>query len=127
MAHTSQMLLRLAMLLTAPALAVLAPAQAPQPKAHANAQQSLREAWARSDELIDSLIKKVSPSLVQIMVTSYGPLEEEPGRTGGRIGEQHVIGSGFIIDREGYIATNAHVVKSAQHIQVVLQSANYDG
>src|SRR5205807_6948369 len=40
---------------------------------------------------------------------------------------QRAIGSGFVIDPRGYIVTNAHVVKGAQRVQVVLPSANADG
>jgi serine protease Do len=126
MRHTIRTSLQVAILLTTPGLALIAGAQTTKPKTPADVQQSLRDAWGRADLLIDSLIKKVSPSLVQVMVTSYGPLEEEPGRTGERVGQQRVIGSGFIIDPEGYIVTNAHVVKGAQRIQVVLQPPDSD-
>jgi serine protease Do len=39
------------------------------------------------------------------------------------IGIQHVTGSGFILDPEGYIITNAHVVAGAQRVRVVLSPA----
>ena len=74
-----------------------------------------------------ALIRKVSPSVVQILVSGYGQVEEsEHGNTGIVIGRQRAIGSGFIIDPSGYIITNAHVVKGAQRVQVVLSSANSD-
>jgi len=58
---------------------------------------------------------------VQILVTGYGPLEENPrGNAGVVIGRQRAIGSGFIIDSSGYVVTNAHVVAGAQRVQVVL-------
>src|SRR5690349_19288865 len=117
----------LAILLITSDAAFLATAQTQKPKAPADSQQNLREAWGRADQLVDSLVKKVSPSLVQILVTSYGPVEEEPGRTGQRVGQQRVIGSGFVIDSEGYVVTNAHVVKGAERIQVVLQPPGADG
>src|SRR5712692_1583783 len=80
------------------------------------------------NESVDALIKKVSPSVVQILVTGYGPLEEsEHGNTNAVIGRQKAIGSGFVIDPSGYIVTNAHVVKGAQRVQVVLPSAEADG
>lgn len=70
---------------------------------------------------VDALIKKVSPSVVQILVTGYGPLEEgDHGSTSTVIGRQRAIGSGFVIEESGYIMTNAHVVKGAQRVQVVL-------
>ena len=84
----------------------------------------------RTDELrklnesVDALVKKVSPSVVQILVTGYGPLEQgDRGNTSSVIGRQRAIGSGFVIDPSGYIVTNAHVVNGAQRVQVVLPSA----
>lgn len=80
------------------------------------------------NESVDALIRKVSPSVVQILVTGYGPLEEsKSGNTGVVIGRQRAIGSGFVIDPDGYIITNAHVVSGAQVVQVVLPSGNPDG
>src|SRR5713101_808843 len=80
----------------------------------------------RTDDLrklnrsVEALIKKVSPSVVQILVTGYGPLEEgEKGSASSVIGRQRAIGSGFVVDSEGYIMTNAHVVNGAQRVQVV--------
>ncbi len=75
----------------------------------------------RLNQSVDALIKKVSPSVVQILVTGYGPLEEgERGNTNTVIGRQRAIGSGFVIEESGYIVTNAHVVNGAQRVQVVL-------
>jgi serine protease Do len=70
---------------------------------------------------VESLVQRTSPSVVQIVVSGYGPLNE-PGRddTDVVIGQQRSLGSGVIIDPDGYIVTNAHVVASAQHIQVTL-------
>jgi serine protease Do len=77
---------------------------------------------------VDALIKKVSPSVVQILVTGYGPLEDsDRGDAGVVIGRQRAIGSGFVIDPSGYIITNAHVVRGAQRVQVVLPASNADG
>jgi len=77
---------------------------------------------------VDALIKKVSPSVVQILVTGYGPLEEgERGNTTAVIGRQRAIGSGFVIDPGGYIVTNAHVVNGAQRVQVVLPNTGEEG
>ena len=79
------------------------------------------------NESVDALIRKVSPSVVQILVAGYGPVEESHGNTSVVIGRQKAIGSGFVIDPAGYIITNAHVVSGAQVVQVVLPSGNPDG
>ncbi|HLW52889.1 MAG TPA: trypsin-like peptidase domain-containing protein [Candidatus Angelobacter sp.] len=79
------------------------------------------------NESVDALIKKVSPSVVQILVTGYGPVESERGNTAVVIGRQRGIGSGFVVDPEGYIVTNAHVVTGAQRVEVVLPAEMMDG
>jgi serine protease Do len=103
---------------TLPILAVLILAFLP-----AAAQDRSADTLHKFNESVDALIKKVSPSVVQILVTGYGPLEGERGNTGVVIGRQRAIGSGFIIDPDGYIITNAHVVSGAQVVQVVLSSS----
>jgi serine protease Do len=82
----------------------------------------------RMNEAIDGLTRKVWPSVVQILVTSYGAREESGrGDAGVVMGRQRSVGSGFVIDAEGYIMTNAHVVAGAQRVQIVLPADNADG
>ncbi len=62
------------------------------------------------------------------MVSSYGPQREGPqGSASVVIGRQQATGSGFVIDPEGYVMTNAHVVNGAQRVQIVLPADNADG
>lgn len=42
------------------------------------------------------------------------------GRPGGQLREEKSLGSGVIIDEEGYVLTNYHVVRRASRIQVTL-------
>ena len=93
----------------------------------ARAQDRLSDDLRKLNQSVDALIKRVSPSVVQILVTGYGPLEEgERGNTNSVIGRQRAIGSGFVIDESGYIMTNAHVVSGAQRVQVVLPNPNVE-
>lgn len=69
---------------------------------------------------IEAVVAKVSPAVVQIMVTGYGPLEEHGATNKTALAREHAIGSGIIVDSDGYIVTNAHVVKGAQRIRVIL-------
>jgi serine protease Do len=72
------------------------------------------------DSSLESVVSKVSPAVVQIVVTGYGPSEEHGHTDAARIVRQHATGTGVIVDPEGYIITNAHVVQGAQRIKVVL-------
>jgi serine protease Do len=69
---------------------------------------------------LESLAARVSPAVVQILVTGYGPLREEDRSQTAFIVRQHAVGSGVIVDSAGYIMTNAHVVEGAQRIRVAL-------
>ena len=73
------------------------------------------------DSSLEAVISKVSPAVVQIVVNGYGPLEDH-GHTTARIVRQHAIGTGIIVDPDGYIITNAHVVEGAQRVRVILPS-----
>jgi len=95
------------------------PAPAPPPA---------RDALTQMNEAIDALTRKVWPSVVQILVSSYSAREQGArGGAGVVIGRQRSSGSGFVVDPEGYIITNAHVVDGAQRVEVVLPADNVDG
>jgi serine protease Do len=73
----------------------------------------------------EQVVAKVSPAVVQIVVSRYGPQEEE-GHATARIERQHAVGAGVIVDSGGYIITNNHVVEGAQRIRVILPSPPAD-
>jgi len=67
------------------------------------------------------LADKVSPAVVQIVASGYGPAASEDNRTDAVfIARQRAVGSGVIVDPHGYIVTHAHVVQGAQRIEVLL-------
>ena len=87
-----------------------------------------RDALAQMNESVDALTRKVWPSVVQILVSSYAAREQNVrGDASIVVGRQRSVGSGFVIDPDGYIMTNAHVVSGAQRVQIVLPADNVDG
>ncbi len=70
------------------------------------------------------LADRVSVSTVTIIAIGYRPVNDEAGS--GMPAQQRSGGSGVIVDSEGYILTNAHVVAGAQRLQVML-SHRLDG
>jgi serine protease Do len=65
------------------------------------------------------VVEQVNPAVVHITATQAGRLpdgEDEKGPGGVRRGE----GSGFIVDPDGYILTNHHLVSSPERIRVRL-------
>jgi len=75
---------------------------------------------------MQQLVAKVSPAVVQVLVTGYGPLEDKNQQNTALIVRQHAVGSGVIVDPSGYIITNAHVVENAQQIRVALPLPSSD-
>jgi serine protease Do len=103
-------------------------AQSPSQKAESGKTVTKSEAKAEEPQdvliqlnsALESLAAKVSPAVVQILVTGYGPLREEDKSQTALIIRQHAVGSGVIVDPNGYIMTNAHVVEGAQRVRVAL-------
>jgi len=67
---------------------------------------------------IQSLSETVAKSVVQIFVTSYEPVQKA-GQL--QIAKVRGSGSGVIVDPNGYIITNLHVVRGAVKIKIIIQ------
>lgn len=73
---------------------------------------------------VRDLTKRVAPAVVEIVVTGYGARDEAAGRAANSLSPQESSGSGILVDPDGYIMTNAHVVAGAVRIRVSVQDAN---
>jgi serine protease Do len=82
------------------------------------------DALHQLNDSIEALVRRVSPSVVQIVVRGYRSTEASvQGQADVIIGRERAIGSGVIVDPEGYIVTNAHVLTGAQQIEVIVPVA----
>ncbi len=79
--------------------------------------QSVVDEASAEDRLLINIYERVNPAVVNIEIL----VEGGPGVGGDLFPEGE--GSGFIIDKEGRIVTNNHVVEGADEVQVTL----YDG
>jgi serine protease Do len=125
----------------APSAPIVTPAPAP------GTGQSLSEAPLMHQAGFADLVDRVSPAVVQIATTEEMPKraggrrfqqmpELPPGPLGDMMrqffGEQgqgqfqqntqpsHALGSGFLIDTDGYIVTNNHVIDGAHDVKITL-------
>ncbi|MGO9258846.1 MAG: trypsin-like peptidase domain-containing protein [Bryobacteraceae bacterium] len=69
---------------------------------------------------IRELTNRVSPAVVEILVMGYATSDDQRSQSATRISRQNSSGSGVIVDPEGYIMTNAHVVQGAVRVRVLI-------
>jgi serine protease Do len=71
-------------------------------------------------ESLESLSQKVTPGVVQIFASAYVPVAGTVSSSADLFGRRRSSGSGVILDPEGYVVTNAHVVEGATRVKVLL-------
>jgi serine protease Do len=71
----------------------------------------------------ETLAKRVSPGVVEVIVTRYGTADEDDTRETSPVSRARSVGAGMIVDPEGYILTNYHVVKGADQVRVRITPA----
>jgi serine protease Do len=76
---------------------------------------------------IEDLAQSASPAVVQILVQTLAPLGKGDTQHMGFVSEQEATGSGVIVDPDGYIVTNAHVVQNARRIDVKILRSDEKG
>jgi serine protease Do len=85
-------------------------------------QKRALQALGELSRALQDLSDTVSPSIVQVLVTAYATPETEDSRSAEPTIERS-SGSGVIVDADGYIVTNAHVVENASRLEVELPFA----
>jgi serine protease Do len=70
--------------------------------------------------VFEAATRLATPAVVQIFATAYIPGNTIASNPSDLISTQRGSGSGVIVDADGYIITNAHVVRDAQRLQVEL-------
>ena len=70
------------------------------------------------DGSVESLVRTVDPTVVQIFVSGLAPREGVVGGQADLVTAVRASGSGVIVDGGGFIVTNAHVVRGASRIRV---------
>ena len=75
----------------------------------------------------EGLSRRVSPSVVKVVVTGYGAIDEQAPSADALLGLRRSGGSGVILDSSGYIVTNSHVIEGARRVQVLVPRTADDG
>jgi serine protease Do len=79
------------------------------------------------DQAIDQVAERAMQSVVEIEVTGYGvPEHDQDQGQQQALERQRSIGSGVIVDPEGYIVTNNHVIAGALRIRVIIAPATVE-
>ncbi len=79
------------------------------------------------DEAIDQVAERAMQSVVEIEVTGFGKSEsDDDSQDEQTLQRQRAIGSGVVVDPDGYIITNNHVVAGALRIRVIVSPPTVD-
>ncbi|MFQ5641201.1 MAG: trypsin-like peptidase domain-containing protein [bacterium] len=91
--------------------------------AQANSKKDIA-ALTRLSHALEELSERVNPAIVRILSTGFVVGPGVTSSVANLFRKERTSGSGVILDPEGYIVTNAHVIEDARRIQVVLEKAS---
>jgi len=92
----------------------------PAARAQAAPAENKSDAMHEMSTAFQNLAKRVSPAIVEVMVTGYGSADEDDPSASSAVGRERSLGAGIIVESDGYIITNYHVVKGADRVRVLL-------
>jgi len=90
------------------------------PSLPAGAQTKTPQTLEFLSSAFEELSRRISPSVVQVVVTGYGAMGDEAPSADALLGLRRTGGSGVILDPNGYIVTNSHVIEGARRVQVLV-------
>jgi serine protease Do len=93
-------------------------AQGRAPAADRSPAATAAAALSDLDGTIESLVRTVDPSVVQIFTTGLAAGEGVVAGQTDLVTPVRASGSGVVVDSEGFVITNAHVVRGASRIRV---------
>jgi serine protease Do len=78
---------------------------------------------------LKELADRVSPAVVEVKVSGYGVDDDadENDDDARILVKQHLTGAGVILDPNGFIVTNAHLIEGAKRVQVILNPTRTQG
>lgn len=93
----------------------------------AQAQPRKEDALQSLSTSLEALAQRVNRAVVKIVTTGYGLTEDTESGNAALLTRQRATGSGMLLTGDGYIATNAHVIRGARRIRVQLPIPNRAG
>ncbi len=100
---------------------------APHAGAAQSAKSSASKYLADYSRAFEDLAQAASPAVVQIHVHALAALGKGEEERTGFVSEREASGSGVLVDPDGYIVTNAHVIRSARRIEVAILRSDEKG